>query len=217
MSEPPNNALRPLPDTFDPNIGFEAKRIVHAILTLGPMGGPADSPGADGPLWLQFKVADPADLAPDPKAESIEDYALRMAGFAFERGIKEPRSPYDIMIERQSWVLVELDSRVANWQFTKGEFGCTTKQDYGRDNFGLRHVYRDGLGGLNEPVTKDGCRFLFFGAARRDAGTEDNPASQYFNFHVEFLQTHPGEKVERRLKVIFDPDVGNNGGFPIPP
>lgn len=207
----PGNGLKPLPNDYDGSLGFEAKRIVHVILTLDETEAAADEKS------LLFVLAEPADTPPDPKKEPIEEYALRMAGSAFRRGIKNPRSPYDIMIQRQSWVLVELDRKLKNWQFTTGELGCTTKGDYGPDNFGLRHVYADGLGRVGDVVRKDGCRFLFFGVARRDWGDEATPASQYFNFHVEFLQAFKDETVLRRMKVIFDPDVGNNGGFPVPP
>lgn len=201
----------PLPTAYDPAVGFEAKRIVHVILTLDEAEVSGDQKS------LRFLLADPVDPVPDPKKESIEAYAQRMAKPRVAYNIQNGRSPYDIMVRKQSWVLVELDPRLTNWQFTKGEFGCTTKGDYGRDNFGLRHVYADRVGEVGAAVEEDGCRFLFFGIARRDRGDEATPASQYFNFHVEFLQAFKGETAVRRMKVIFDPDVGNNGGFPIPP
>lgn len=200
-----------LPTAYDPAVGFEAKRIVHVILTLD-----ADQVAGDQKS-LRFMLAEPVDPVPDPKKESIENYAQRIAKPRLGYNLQNARSPYDIMIQKQSWVLVELDPRLTNWQFTKGEWGCTTKGDYGRDNFGLRHVYADRLGEVGEVVKDEGCRLLYFGVARRERGDKDAPASQYFNFHVEFLQSFKGEAAVRRMKVIFDPDVGNNGGFPIPP
>lgn len=199
----------PLPPTT--TVEFEAKRIVHVILTLD------EETMAGEDRMLRFVLADPEHPVPNPKEVAIEDYALRVVQPRIGYGLQNARSPYDIMIQKQSWVLVELDPRLTNWQFTKGELGCTTKGAYEGDNFGLRHVYADRVGEVGKVVEKDHCRCLFFGVARRERGDEATPASQYFNFHVEFLQAFKGEAAVRRMKVIFDPDVGNNGGFPIPP
>lgn len=141
----------------------------------------------------------------------IEQYAMDVAG---QEGLipsgRPPKTPYDIGLDRQSWVLVELDSELKNWQFTPGFVGCTTKDAANGDDFGLRHVYPTSV--EPGPIARDGCRVLFFGMAKRKKG-----ASRYFNLHVEFLQKNPNDPANpHRLQVIFDPDVKNEGGFDVP-
>jgi hypothetical protein len=129
-------------------------------------------------------------------------------------------SPFDIIVNKQSWIVLQLDPSVKNWQFCIGEHGCTTKEERSEiRNWWLKHYY--GKNGFDHGVVSDnGCRILYFGVVKRGSAFVvdiNNPPSELFNIHVEFVQVDKdkGVDVEKRLKVIFDPDVSNDGGsFP---
>ncbi|MET0273022.1 MAG: nucleotide synthetase [Phenylobacterium sp.] len=211
----PDNDFVPLDDR--PGVAFKAKRIVHARMRIHrnvhkqlkfsvkmvTVATGEDIPESDAQAYAR-KVAD--GLAP----------FIPLAGLA--RGPRPGPSPYDIAIERQSWVIVELDPWLDNWQFGKDYLGITTKVAKSGDNFGLQHVYPskpDGTPGTiaHGNIKDEKCKVAYFGVARRAKGE-----SQYFNLHTDFLQpARPGSRSMHRMIVIFDPDVGNNGGFPIPP
>ena len=205
-----NNAFGEIPNTAP---DFKPREIVHAILTVD-----ASQPGN-----LLFRAVKPKDDPPPLRtddgqnaaagAETIEDYAQRIAG---QQGaifaIQDAPSPYDIIVKQQCWVLLQLDPRITNWQFTKDEPGCTTKSAANKRNCGLRHVYADKIGAPGEVVTADGCQVLYFGVVRRGKNCKPpvsgKPPGEMFNFHIEFLQTDGGET--KRLPVIFDPDIKND-------
>ncbi|MET0273021.1 MAG: nucleotide synthetase [Phenylobacterium sp.] len=143
------------------------------------------------------------------EAKDVDQYAQYVLDGS--RGKLEiTKTPFDIGVENQTFIMLELAPEI-NWQFARGEYGCTTKGEPTTDNFGLWHIHRKYV--ERGPISRDGCRLVYFGLARRK-GYE----GQAFNLHVEFLQDDPDDVSEpKRLPVIFDPDVGNNGGFPIPP
>lgn len=205
-----NNAFGEIPNSVG---DFKPQEIVHAILTID----------ASQPSNLVFKTVRPKDDPPPlktndgqpapPNAETIETYAQRIAsghGVAF--GTRDAPSPYDIPVDRQCWVLLQLDPRIHNWQFTKDELGCTTKAAANKRNCGLRHVYANKMGAPGEVVTDDGCQVLYFGVVRRGKNCKPpipgKPPGELFNFHIEFLQTD-GDGT-KRLRVIFDPDIKND-------
>lgn len=135
-------------------------------------------------------------------------------------------SPYDMWVNKQCIILVQLDKTLDKWQFSKEEHGCTTKKfHFGTRNWGLTHYYGNGnYGKMGDTITGEDCRMLYFGVVKRGSGkSEDpvdrcNPSSELFNIHIEFKQTDTdsaGNEIPKRLQVIFDPDVKNNGGkFP---
>ncbi|WP_421738115.1 nucleotide synthetase [Caulobacter sp.] len=190
------NEFAAMPRDSAPADKFNPQSILHVLLKIDTSAAPR----------LRF-VALPS-VVPDPPGE-IESYAKKVAAtVAFHSQSTLLPSPFDVLVTQQCWLMVELD-RSANWQFTEGELGCTTKGKTSTNNFGLRHAYADGtLGELDEPVTKPGCRVVYFGVARRAAGRPGpgNPGSEFMNFHVQFLADN-GE----RLSVIFDPDIKNEG------
>lgn len=115
-------------------------------------------------------------------------------------------TPFDIVLKarpgHQVYVLIEL-SQPHEWCFTEGTWGMTAQKDYGDDNFGLEWL--DGkLASHSSRIVGEDCRYLWLRIRRRGEGEH-----QYFNYHVTFKQ---GAK---RMPVIFDPDVRNDGGsFP---
>ncbi|HVI34030.1 nucleotide synthetase [Phenylobacterium sp.] len=226
----PGNAFKTLPTALPTD--FSPKSIVHLILTTKERDDDGPEPeeqktlrGDESeqlkPKWLRFYVAEPR-RAPPSDPSKIHDYALEVAGESLDRGRKEPQSPYDVFVKEQCWVLLELARDLKNWQFTRGERAITTKEDYLDSNCALTHVSGSGAGAPGAVNEDDGCRVAYFAVVRRGTVVpgSDPPAEvpfhQYFNLHVEFIQKHKDEDAVRRLKVIFDPDVGNTGQFPIP-
>lgn len=201
-----DNAFGEIPE----DAKFNPAKIVHVILTID----------TTDPTQLRFSLAYPYDDPPDPRLTSIEHYAGEVAkAHPLILAVKNPVSPYDVGVSEQCWVMVQLDPKLKNWQFTNGEFGCTTKAEANDHNCNLRHVYPNGdVSKPLERVQRDGCRVLYLGVAKRDKPDPSNSAlgSEFFNFHVEFIQQTPGAP-ERRLKVIFDPDIKNEGNHSIPP
>lgn len=195
-----------------PSKPFHPRQIVHARLKVR-----SECKGALE-FWMDRREG---EEQPEDIPESVlQAYARRVANGEiriFGADEEPPETPFDLKVGRQCWIVLELDPDLKNWQFGRGFVGCTTKGKHKGDNFRLRHVYPDEDGASVEPVKgrirKDGCRVVYFGLARRG-----RRQSQYFNLHTEFLQAAEDDaKKLHRMVVIFDPDVGNNGGFPIPP
>ncbi|KQZ06143.1 hypothetical protein ASD21_00425 [Caulobacter sp. Root1455] len=200
---------------------FIPKSIVHVILTVDRTKLATDPQLA---MNLAFTVQAPAPTTPTMGAgdeTEVEKYALARAGFQAVDLLTTPApSPFDIDVREQCWVVVELDSKIHGWQFAKHERGATTKGESDRNCY-LRHVYAKGVEAPGERIPRDGCRVLYFGVVARDVfdpKKDPNPGSEAFNFHTEFLmeENDPnGVKIKKRLNVIFDPDVKNDGGkFP---
>jgi hypothetical protein len=150
-------------------------------------------------------------------------------------------TPFDIVLDRQCIVLLELDSRI-NWRFSPGSWGVSTEGSYGDPgaghDFGPRFVTKAGITPAQDEarvpdLPEDGddklneCQILFFNSALRL-----EHMSQKFNFHIEFHQASVDRnsdgsvKLDKKgkphfqskcLPLIFDPDVGNNGGAVYPP
>jgi hypothetical protein len=125
-------------------------------------------------------------------------------------------SPYNMPVLNQCWLLLELDPSVKNWQFEKGYHSVTSKHVADKYDFSLVDVYSgnashaDGVvGGQRSYVKYDSCRVVFWGVARREY-----KGSRLFNIHTEFKQGSAA--TERRLKVVFDPDVPNDGNNAFP-
>ncbi|MEO8114894.1 MAG: nucleotide synthetase [Phenylobacterium sp.] len=228
----PGNHFVPLP--ADPPTDFKAKKIVHARLRIlrgyrkqlrfsvrtmvvaelsqAEIDAGKEIPEADAAAYAQ-KVA-------DGEVGLFDAYFLEVKAAK----AKPDPTPYDIGVTKQSWVIVELDPATTNWQFGKNNLAITTKEKKPGHNFGLKHVYPSSRG-ADYPadqrpnpicvgtVKGDQCKVAYFGVARR---IKDE--SQGFNFHTDFLQpARYGSSTIHRMLVIFDPDVGNTGGFPIPP
>jgi len=203
-----DNAFGRLPDDLE---GFEPEEIVHIVLKID-----LSEKGK-----IQFKAELPKDPPPPlkktgnepPPAKSIEDYAKDVASrVGLILGTMPAPSPYDIGVSRQCWVLLQLDPEIDNWQFAKGEFGCTTKSPPKGRNCGLRHAYSTRLGDVGKPVEEEGCKVLYFGVVRRGKNCKppepNRPPGELFNFHTEFLQLVNGAAT--RMPVIFDPDIKND-------
>lgn len=111
--------------------------------------------------------------------------------------------PIDIYVGCKSYVVIELD-RGLDWRFKKGRPGVTTKEDYGDDNWGLRHVMPDGAEYGNEGPKADDCRIVYFAMNERRKEYE----RQHFRLHVV-----SGKGREDPVQI--DPDIPNDGGkFP---
>jgi hypothetical protein len=203
---------------------FKPTALVHAILMID---WNTISPGNSSELRFQVGKPDPV-TQPPPASYALADmkkYAQSVADAQGLVGNVIDPSPYDIPVDQQCWILIELRSDLKNWHFVPDGYGCTTKvKPKGKArNCALHHVYKgQPMGDPGEVVRDDLCGVLFFGVVRRGgkgSTDPDNPSADAFNIHVEFKQTDkdPTTKkdITKRLKVIFDPDVKNDGAkFP---
>ncbi|ADG11734.1 hypothetical protein B7G68_16885 [Caulobacter segnis] len=190
------------------NKGFKPKEIIHVIIQEDKSGG-AKNYFLDRPKNPPPPIVD---------GSTIKKYAADVALNGPSAKSMALGSPLDIAVTQQCWVVVELGSSFNNWQFTVDEYGCTTKADPSDRNVGLVHVYKDEddpLGDVGGVVREDGCRVLYFGVRKRglkNSTNSDNPGSDGFNFHIEFIQP------TGRTQTIVDPDVKNDSDTnPIPP
>lgn len=216
-----SNAHEPIPALAVPGAELPADApVMHCQLTIkpGPIAGPPDfSQG------LTFVLVTPFDDVPSKfphpttghKFSTVHEIAQNIAD-------NSPRviefesiapTPYDIQVKRRTWLILELDPNI-NWEFTPGRPGVTAKQSgFNNENYGLTFV-KKGANPMNagDPAPED-CRVLFFAVAGRH-----NPymgkIERGFNFEIDFFQsTSTGE---RRLPLIFDPNVPNGGGAEFP-
>ncbi|UAL08695.1 nucleotide synthetase [Caulobacter segnis] len=187
---------------------FLPEKIVHVVLTVDRGKLPKKE---EDPWTLDFTIKEPSEqlpTIPPGDEKKVMEYAVQRANPGFrDINLVPVPSPFDIKVDRPCWVVVELDAKIANWQFAKGERGATTKAESDRNCY-LRHVYDDGAQPAGERAPRDRCRVLYFGVVARDAGGT-SLAGDLFNFHTEFRMEENG--VEKRLNVIFDPDVKNEG------
>lgn len=209
------NAFEPFDDT--PSKPFVAKRLVHAQLVIKSQ-----------PPRLLFQIAIKRSEYRDAGISASEAlvYALDVADSPVpaEPSIVIPGPPrfqdvpsqWDITVNEQSWVVIELDPLWPDWQFQTGFVALTAKASRIGQNHRLRHVYPSNHGTVppgaeQSDIPYDGCRVAYFGVAERLRPPLNQIASQFVNFHTEFIE---GGK---RLQVIFDPDVPNGGPDAIPP
>lgn len=184
----------------------EAKIIKHVILTF-------EEDGTQNELRFQAVEVSQCDAASD--VANMSAYAIGQIG----RSVPLPAvpSPLDIDVDRQCWLLIQLDPS-KNWQFTVDQVPCTLKEEdlYG-NNIYLRHVYQDSKTGEKGAVKRDGCKTIFFGVVQR-GGENDcekpEPGRCGINLNVEFIQDDGS--ITKKLKLIIDPDVPNDGGTTIP-
>ena len=156
--------------------------------------------GVDGSVagFLNFTIkrVEPTDL-PANINKYVQDIASgNKVAMSF---VNPPPSPFDMIVSDPCFIVVELAPDVKNWQFETGTAALTTKDTATEDNWGLVHAYADGRHSAGI-ATRDGCRVIYFGVAKRGAYQ-----SSFVNLHTEFLQ------LPKRLRVIFDPDVPNDG------
>lgn len=112
-----------------------------------------------------------------------------------------PNSPLDIKIDRQCHVIIELN-RSIKWRFSPGFRAITTKCDYGDKNIELRHLVVENNTVRHSSAPVAHSNIAYFKVVHRD----DHNDVHAFNIHSEFMQ---GNKT---LSVIYDPDIGNDGG-----
>lgn len=211
---PEPNGYYPLPvnePTYNPAEKFEPQKILHYVLSIEAA---ASSTPNSGPTLGELKFVllpvggithAPADILTYAKTLDLKrDLGHSMVS----------TSPYDIDVREQVILAIELDNRI-NWQFTEGTYAVTTRAFYGKSNFGLHNVYpKDSANGANtvefdDVICRSGCRLVYFSIFSR----RGDQMLQKFNFHVEFLQS--AGAVSKRLVVIIDPDIKNEGlGFP---
>jgi hypothetical protein len=201
--------MHPLPATKPAR--FVPLEIIHAILSVDRT---KLSNNSKDRMELAFTVMKPErpppSISPGDESKVIEYAKLRASMPLIEISTKSVPSPFDIIITKQCWVVIEIDSKIENWQFAKENHGVTTKFDSGRDCY-LRHVEGGDVQSAGEYIKGDGCRVLYFGVFSRDGkGAPD--ASELFNFHTEFLTRDIANgEITKRLNVIFDPDIKNEG------
>ena len=202
MSEPISATK---PDSFRP------EKIFHAILTVDKEKFPKENEPWSLSFIIKKPLEEPQSIPPGDEAKVIE-FAIERANAQALAPLTTVPSPFDIAVDRPCWVVVELDAGIENWQFAKDVYGVTNKTKSDR-NCWLRHVYGSGAQPAGEPIPDDKCRVLYFGVVAR--GEKDTPdASDFFNFHTEFIMKEFDDQkrpVEKRLNVIFDPDVKNEG------
>lgn len=206
--------MHPIPATKPAR--FEPLEIIHVILSVDRKklsNNPKDR------MELAFTIMKPERPPPymSPGDESkVVEYALQRASMPLVEISTVPvPSPFDIIITKQCWVVIEIDDKIENWQFAKCHHGVTTKFDSRRDCY-LRHIEGGDVKAAGEDIKSDGCRVLYFGVFARD-GNGTLGASELFNFHTEFLTRNDANgEITKRLNVIFDPDIKNEGS-PIPP
>ncbi|MGH1558079.1 hypothetical protein ACRAWD_10375 [Caulobacter segnis] len=74
---------------------------------------------------LDFTIKEPSEPLPTiplGDEKKVMEYAVQRAnpGFRDIKLVPSP-SPFDIKVDRPRWVVVELDAKIANWQFAKDE------------------------------------------------------------------------------------------------
>ncbi len=185
-----------------------AHLIEHHVITVSAV---------DHTKYLKF--AAPKQSTPKGAAADVCDMAkiaISLAGQPIEDRFMD--SPLDIPLGQPCWLLIRLDPAV-NWQFAVGKVPCTLKEeDLRGDNIMLRHVYADGIKGLEGAVQFDGCQTIFLGVVHRlgsDQTTSPNPGRCRMNLNIEFFQTSDDGR-DLRLPLIVDPDVPNDGGQAYP-
>lgn len=194
----------------------EDKDVKHFVLTVLASSTP------DNLRFQALEVPPPGGTGtPPPHVGSVDEmgaYAVSQADLPRPGGVGLLPSPLDLHgIKDQCWVLIRLDPAV-NWQFTVGEKPCTLKdEDLKGSNISLRHVFAGDSTVHDGEVALDGCRTIFFGVvqrAKRTSSSTAGPASCFVNLNVEFLQSDSDGP--KRLQIIVDPDVPNDGtdGFP---
>jgi hypothetical protein len=205
-----NNDFGELADSTEEK--FDPKEILHLVINakLNP----------DGLFfYLTSAIEKPIQISEE---KDLIDYLMGLYDKSIQNTFVVP-SPLDIDVKKQCWVVVQLSGKIDNWQFMKGDLGCTTKSPGNDRNIKLRHIYNDKIdpiGDVGGIVRDEKCKILCFGVRRRgrlNSTDPQNPGRDAFNFHIEFLP-EKGDDKKKRLKVIFDPDVKNDSdNNPIPP
>lgn len=163
---------------------------------------------------LLFKVLEIKETDKVSGLEEMSSYAISKIG---TRPAGLVSSPFDIKVKQQCWLLIQLDPS-KNWQFTVGQVPCTLKEEdlYGR-NIHLRHVQKSSKTGEKGKISRNGCRTIFFGVVQRGpiiGEKKRDPGRCGINLNVEFIQKDG--RHTKRLQLIIDPDVPNDGGTTIP-
>lgn len=204
----------------EPKFQSQSHPIVHVMLTVLPKPIFEETYNVSMPDLESDGLAFAAVSIPNEDAASDVE---QMAGKALELIAKHRRrpereslihdpSPLDIGVKKSCWLLVQLDPAI-NWQFTLGALPCDHKDAPSRcENTHLRHVYLMGGEGHCGEVSNDGCQAFYFGVARRGPD-----AHCFMNFNIEFIHIDPKSGQKKRLKLIVDPDVKNDGGEDIDP
>jgi hypothetical protein len=215
---------------------FKPTKILHRVLTIrpgvnyDPCATISDFPLSFIPLGQDIDLkASPLDVADQAARDFVQklltsrtnvDEQLKPYLCPSAAGEKSALSilgsPYDIEVESQCYLVLELDRKI-NWRFTPQAHGVTTKDYYGADNFGLTFIEADGA--FSTPnsdvvVKSDNCQILYFRIARRrpdEPAVQGNDSRQGFNFHIEFMWQDG-----RTMPMIFDPNVPNGGGASLP-
>ncbi|MFL5297948.1 MAG: nucleotide synthetase [Phenylobacterium sp.] len=206
------------------------KPVYHFLLTIRTSPVPQGRTPRDGetPQTVKFHAIRQDD--PDHPSAKVKDfeamcaYAKQLATSPRFTGRTAPLTPIDLNVDRQCWVLIELDRKI-NWRFSREYLACTTKEPeppypdkpHGLRsgyNLCLRYAYSNGevVRFPSEAKRNAVCRFIFFGVVHRDQGV-----GQRFNLFVEFHQKDG--RVLKVLPTLLDPDVPNDGTneFPSPP
>lgn len=179
--------------------------IKHVILTFK----------IDGDGKLRFWVAEISESDTAEDLAGMSNYAASKVGTHVGSQFRE--SPLDIKVTQQCWLLIQLDPD-KNWQFTPGQVPCTLKEEdlYGR-NIQLRHVFSKNGKAIKGAVSDGGCQTIFFGVVQRgpvEGEVKPDPGRCGINLNVEFVQLDG--TVAKKLQLIIDPDVPNDGGTTIP-
>jgi len=185
-----------LQDPKDPN--FVAKEIIHARLQI------RTRPQNKDPQYYDLQLID--NPAPNPP-DQLAQYVAKITSPNNPRPTGPSGDVYDIPVNQQCWVVLELDAEIPNWRFFGP--GITSKATADGSEFGLKYVL-DGEGLLKTGPIPDGapCRVMVLGISTRGAAPNHHG---YLNLYVEFVQGR------NRLQFIIDPDIPNGGGDPIPP
>ena len=140
MSEPYSDG--PLPEA--PCSYWKPKTILHRLLMMDIPASVTPKAGARslrkaaaGPVTFNaLPVKVPTEYGPN----DIERYAQHVADNPNQISLVSTRvdkTPWDVPVDRQCWLLFQLDPRISNWQFYS--FGIVPKKRTGYD-FGARHV-----------------------------------------------------------------------------
>jgi len=173
---------------------WQPKGLRHVLLTID-----IDSTAALPGNRMKYK----AELIKDTPDNGVIAYVKALAKNPTRRVPPLIGGQFDIGVDRPSYLVVELDHNW-NWQFSMGKYGCTMKDSYPDDNFGLRHIYPDDIS--EDVISKDGCKILFFCVRHRLGG-----AANSFNFNVDVIDDPDDLINTKRLTIIYDPDIKNDG------
>lgn len=229
------------------NWGDKDRQIRHFILKVREIESTDADFGhvpAESMIFVMREVkAEPVTNVPLPKVKTADDVITYMKENVLNIPDSKPgdpvsspkqKTPYDIYVQEQSWIIIELD-RSVNWHFARGRYGLMAKEvedtyeyndggiikQYSGHDVNFRHVFLDGSWVRRRKQNDDrtNCKHVMFGVVHRGHPDYGTDPVRGFNLYVEVFQGMNNGLPTHIMPIIIDPDVGNDGPteFPSPP